>query len=82
MCVFVKTFLVLCVYVFLYLYNEMYVYMSECVYVFMYLYVCNPMRGREIERGGDKFLEGNLIALKNVVICLHDPIILYLAHGF
>ena len=68
----------------------MYVYMSECVYVFMYLYVCNPMRererdrerGREIERGGDKFLEGSLIALNNVVICLHDPIILYLAHGF
>ena len=52
------------------------------------IYVCNPMRerGRERERdrerGGDKFLEGNLIALKNVVICLHDPIILYLAHGF
>ena len=70
----------------------MYVYMFECVYVFMYLYVCNPMRereieregerGREIERGGDKFMEGNLIALKNAVICLHDPIILYLAHGF
>ena len=45
------------------------------------------MREREIERerergGGDKFPEGNLIALKNVVIFLHDPIILYLAHGF
>ena len=64
----------------------MYVYMSEFVYVFMYLYFFNPMRERDREkkreRGGDKFLEGNLIALKNVVICLHDPIILYLAHGF
>ena len=68
----------------------MYVYMSECFYVFMYLYVCNPMRERERERererdregGGNKFLEGNLIGLKNVAICLHDPIILYLAHGF
>ena len=53
-CVYVKTFLVLCVYVFLYLYSEMYVYMSECVYKFIYLYVCNPMREREIEREGER----------------------------
>ena len=62
--------------------------MSECVYEFMYLYACNPTRERErerereIEREGGKSLEGNLIALKNVVICLHDPIKLYLANRF
>ena len=60
--------------------------MCLCIYVFICLQSDererDRERGREIERGGDKFLEGSLIALNNVVICLHDPIILYLAHGF
>ena len=50
---------------FLYVYNGMYVYMSECVYVFMYLNACKSNereREREREREGDKSLEGNLIA--------------------
>ena len=46
----------------------------------MYLYACNQTRARERER--DKSLECNLIALKNVVICLHDPIILCLVNRF
>ena len=54
----------------------MYVHMSECVYVF----IC--LQSDEGEREGDKSLEGNLIDLKNVVICLHDPIILYLVNRF
>ena len=79
MCVIVKTFLFLCVYVFLYLYSGMYVYMSECVYVFIYLYVCNQTRAREREISPWRAI---FIALKNVVICLHDPIILYLVNRF
>ena len=59
MCVYVKTFLVLCVYVFLNVYIGMYVYMSECVYVFMYLYAC---KSDKREREGDKSLERNLIS--------------------
>ena len=51
MFVYVKKFLVLCVYVFLYVYGGMYLYMSECVYVFMYLYACrSDKRERERER--------------------------------
>ena len=46
--------------------------MCLCIYVF----IC--LQSDESEREGDKSLEGNLIALKNVVICLHDQIILYL----
>ena len=63
----------------------MYVYMSECVYVFMYLYACKSderEREREREREGDKSPEGNFIALKNVVTCVPDPIMLYLANRF
>ena len=62
--------------------------MCLCIYVFICLQSDERERerkierGREIERGGDKSLEGNLIALKNVVICLHDPIKLYLANRF
>ena len=59
MCVYVKTFLVLCVYVFLYVYSGMYVYMSECVYVFRYSFAC---KRDERKAEGDKSLEGNLIA--------------------
>ena len=55
MCVYVKTFLVLCVYVFLYVYSGVYVYMSECIHVF----TCLQVRR---EREGDKSLEGKLIA--------------------
>ena len=40
MCVYVKTFLAVSVYVFLCVYGGMYVFLSECVYVFMYLYAC------------------------------------------
>ena len=58
MCVYVKTFLAVCVYVFLCVYGGMYVYMSECVYVFMYLYAC---KFDEREREREKSLEGNLI---------------------
>ena len=54
----------------------MYVYMSECVYVF----IC--LQSDESEGEGDNSLEGNLIALKNVVIFLHDPIIFYLVNRF
>ena len=79
MCVYVKTALVLCLYVFLYVYSWMYVHMSECVYVFRYLFAC---KSDERKAEGDKSLEGNLIAYENVVICLHDPIILYLANRF
>ena len=57
----------------------MYVYMSECVYVF-YVFIC--LQSDESERQGDNSLEGNLIALKNVVIFLHDPIIFYLVNRF
>ena len=73
-----------------------YIYTVKCMYICLnvFMYLCIYMfairwererkieRGREIERGGDKSLEGNLIALKNVVICLHDPIKLYLANRF
>ena len=46
----------------------------------IYVFIC--LQSDESEREGDKSLEGNLIALKNVVICLHDPIILYLVNIF
>ena len=49
MFVYVKTFVALCVYVFLYVYGGLYLYMSECVYVFMYLYACKSDK-RERER--------------------------------
>ena len=51
----------------------------------MYSYACKVderEREREREREGDKSLEGNLIALKNIVICLFDPTVLYLASRF
>ena len=50
--------------------------MCLCIYVFIRL------QSDENEREGDKSLEGNLITLKNVVICLHEPIILYLVNRF
>ena len=56
----------------------MYVYMSECVCIYVFIY----LQSDESEREGDKSLEGNLIALKYVAICLHDPIILYLVNRF
>ena len=48
------------------------------------MYLCIYMFAirRDREREGDKSLEGKLFALKNVVICLHDPIILYLVNRF
>ena len=46
------------------------------------MYLCIYMLAIRREREGDKSLEGNLIALKNVVICLDDPIILYPANRF
>ena len=48
--------------------------MCLCIYVF----IC--LQSDESEREGDKSLEGNLIALKYVVICLHDPITLYVVN--
>ena len=56
--------------------------MCLCIYLFICLQSDEREGERDREREGDKSLEGNLIALKNVVICLHDPIILYLANRF
>ena len=50
--------------------------MCLCIFVF----IC--LQSDESEKEGDKSLESKLIALKNVVICLHDPIILYLVNRF
>ena len=47
--------------------------MCLCIYVL----ICLQVRR---EREGDKSPEGNLISMKNVVTCLHDPILLYLAN--
>ena len=58
------------------------VFMNLCIYMLAIRRERERERDREREREGDKSLEGNLIALKNVVICLHDPIKLYLANRF
>ena len=77
-CVYIKTFFVVCVYVFLYLCGGMYVSMSEGIYVWMYLYLyaCKSDREEREIRGGQ------FNCLKNVVVSGHDPIILYLTKRF
>ena len=71
-----------CVFFYIYTVEGMYICLNEFMYLCIYMLAIRRERERERDREGDKSLEGKLFALKNVVICLHDPIILYLANRF